>query len=130
MRKAPFAAALAALALTTAPVWGQTLPATLNGRVVTAARCPVPLGATDDACPDRPFATTLVIQTPDGQPLATVPTGDDGTFSVDLPPGQYQVEPLLVDGNPPTTGPIAVDVPVDPAVGLTIRVDGGAAMRE
>jgi hypothetical protein len=130
MRKAPFAAALAAMALATAPAWGQTLPATLNGRVVTASRCPVPLGAADDTCPDRPFATTLVIQTPDGQPLASVPTADDGTFSVDLPAGLYQLEPLLADGSLPATGPIAVDVPVDPAVGVTIRVDGGSAIRE
>jgi len=130
MRKAPFAAALAALALAAAPAWGQTAPASLNGRVVGAGRCSVPLGATDNTCPDRPFATTLLIQSPDGQQVASVSTADDGTFSVDLPPGSYQVEPLLADGSPPATGPIAVDVPVDPVSGVTIRVDGGIATRE
>lgn len=130
MRKAPLAAALAALALASAPAWAQTQPVTLNGRVVTAARCPVPLGATDDTCPDRPFPTTLVILSPDGQDVATVATADDGTFSVDLPAGQYEVEPLLADGSPPATGPIALDVPVDPVTGVTIRVDGGVAIRE
>ena len=130
MRKAPFVAALPALVLATVPARGQNMPATLNGRVVTAARCPVPLGATDDTCPDRPFPTTLRVQSADGQDVASVATADDGTFSVDLPAGQYQVQPLLADGSPPATGAIAVDVPVDPVTGLTIRVDGGVAIRE
>jgi len=129
MWKASFAAALVAVGVAVAPTWAQTEPAALNGRIVAAGRCPVPVG-TDDACPDRPFATTLLIQTPDGQPLTSLATADDGTFSVALPAGQYRVEPLLADGSPPASAPILVDVPVDPVLGLTIRVTGGSASRE
>jgi hypothetical protein len=133
MRRASFAAALVALGLAAAPVAAQTVdPSTtpaLSGRIVAAGRCPVPLGATDDACPDRPFATTVVIQSPDGQPIGSVVTADDGTFSIALPAGTYEVEPLLADGSPPANEPILVDVPVDPASGLTIRITGGLATR-
>jgi hypothetical protein len=136
MRKASFVAALIALGVAAAPAGAQTVDQdpsasqTLSGRIVAAGRCPVPLGGADDACPDRPLATTVVIQTPDGQTVSSVTTGDDGTFSISLPAGTYQVEPLLADGSPPASDPIVVDVPVDPATGVTIRVRGGSASRE
>jgi len=130
MRKATLVAALVATAAAALPASAQTDPSTLNGRIVAAGRCPVPLGGADAACPDRPFATTVVIQTPDGQPVGNVPTNDDGTFSVALPDGQYQLEPLLTDGNPPASGPILIDVPVDVGAGVTIRIEGGNAIRE
>jgi hypothetical protein len=125
------ATVLAVLSVSSAitPAWAQAAP--LSGRVVQAGRCPVPLGATDDACPERPVQTTVVVQTPDGQAVTTVQTGEDGTFAVNVPSGQYQIEPLLADGNPPSSDPIMVDVPTDAAVGgVTIRITGGSAIRE
>jgi hypothetical protein len=131
MRRAVFATVLVVIccANSVAPVSAQAAP--LTGRIVQAGRCPVPLGATDDACPERPFQTTVVIQTPDGQPVTTVLTGEDGTFAVNVPNGQYEIEPLLADGNPPSSDPIFIDVPIDASVaGVTIRITGGSAIRE
>jgi hypothetical protein len=99
----------------------------VSGRIVTPGRCPVPLGDGGPACPDRPYPTTVLILTPDGQPVASVPTATDGTFAVALRPGRYGVNPILADGNPPASGPISVEVPGDELVPLTIVVQGGAA---
>jgi hypothetical protein len=104
-------------------------PPSLNGRIVIAGRCPVPLGIDDNACPDRPFPTTVLIRTSDGQhQVASLATADDGTFSIALPPGRYHVDPLLSDGNPPLSS-VVVDVPGNQIVPLTIRVSGGSAVQ-
>jgi hypothetical protein len=99
----------------------------LVGRVVTAQRCPVPVAGLGRGrtCPDLPLATFVQILTPDGQQLASVQTTADGDFSVDLSPGQYQVEPLLADGSAPIGDPILVNVPTT----VTVRIMGGTAIR-
>jgi len=104
-------------------------PAGLSGRIVTPGRCPVPLGDGGPACPDRPYPTTVLILTPDGQPVASVPTATDGTFAVALRPGRYGVNPILANGQPAANSPISVDVPGDELVPLTIVVHGAAATR-
>jgi hypothetical protein len=132
MRSARMLVALVALGITTTmPVAAQQADdsATLSGQIVVAGRCPVPLGG-DDSCPDRPFPTTVLIRSGDGQQqVASVPTADDGTFSIDLQPGQYRVDPILSDGNPPAVSTVVVDVPVDAAAPLTLRIRGGTVVR-
>jgi hypothetical protein len=103
-------------------------PAGVNGQIVAPGRCPVPLGGDGPACPDRPFATTVLILTPDSQQtVASVPTAADGTFAVALQPGRYLVDPLLGDGTSPAASSVVVDVPGDILQQLTIRVQGGHA---
>jgi hypothetical protein len=132
MRSTRMLVALVALGISsTMPVAAQQADdsATLSGQIVVAGRCPVPLGG-DDSCPDRPFPTTVLIRSGDGQqPVASVPTADDGTFSIDLQPGQYRVDPILSDGNPPAVSTVVVDVPVDAAAPLTLRIRGGTVVR-
>ena len=151
MRAISLLAVLIALLVVSVAAWAQDVPATVDdgsdpsatagaddtpslsgpvdvgGRVVIALRCPVPLGS-DDACPDRPFPTTVLVNTPDGQQVAAVKTADDGTFSIALEPGQYRVDPLLGDGSPSANGSVVVDVPAGSPVTLTIRIRGGAAV--
>jgi hypothetical protein len=67
------------------------------------------------------------VRTPDAQQqVALVATADDGSFAIALPPGAYLVDALLPDGSPPGTDPISVDVPGS----LTLRIVGGAVLRE
>jgi hypothetical protein len=119
-----------------APVSGDTqtavaAPSGLSGRVVIQGRCPVPVADDGTTCPDRPFPTTVQIRTSDGQqPVATVVTADDGTFSVALEPGQYLVAPLLSDGRvAPSLASVLVDVPGDQVVPVTIRIHGPPIVR-
>ena len=133
MRSPNWLVALIALVFTTTttPVAAQQADesTTLSGQIVVASRCPVPLGG-DDSCPDRPFPTTVMIRSGDGQQQVTsVSTADDGTFAVDLQPGQYRLDPILPDGNPPAVSTVMVDVPADAAAPLTIRIRGGTALR-
>ena len=102
----------------------------LSGQIVAAGRCPVPVGGLGGGrtCPDRPFPTTVLILTADTQQqVASIPTADDGTFSVPVSPGQYVVDPLLADGTSPMNSSISVAVPDDGFV--TIRVTGEGAAR-
>jgi hypothetical protein len=113
-----------------APDASAAAPTALSGRVVAAGRCPVPIGGFEGGrgCADHPFETTLVIRAADTQQtVAIVPTATDGTFQVALSPGQYLLDPLLADGNPPATTSVAVALPDDTWV--TIRVNGGAVAR-
>jgi hypothetical protein len=108
-----------------------TTPA-LSGQVLMAGRCPVPVARfeRDDSrtCPDHPFPTTLLIRAADtDEPVASLATASDGSFSVALSPGHYLIDPLLADGTPLATSSISVDVPDDGWV--TIRVTGGSAAR-
>jgi hypothetical protein len=71
---------------------GATVTSGITGVVLLGPMCPVM--RVDDPCPDQPFAATLLIRDSQGRELCSVPSGDDGRFQVDLPPGLYEVVPL------------------------------------
>lgn len=77
-------------------------------------------------CEDRPVAgATLLIVDQDGERVASVTTGDDGRFTLDLPPAVYEVRPQPVDGIMGTAPPATVTVASDEPAEVTISYDTG-----
>lgn len=64
----------------------------IEGMVTIGPTCPE--GQDSASCPREPHETTLIIrEAGTGREMATVNSGVDGLFRVELPPGEYIVEP-------------------------------------
>lgn len=71
----------------------------IGGIAVAGPVCPVETVPPDPACAPRPVAgAVLVIRDGAGSEVARVVTGSDGSFFVELPAGEYLVEPQPADG--------------------------------
>lgn len=70
----------------TPPVSGQGIV----GRAVLGPMCPVV--SDTNSCPDRPYQATVEVLAPDGSLVKEFTTARDGTFTVDLPPGDYVLQ--------------------------------------
>jgi hypothetical protein len=93
--------ALIGLLLTAGAAMAQDLPdqqvdpstTGLDGHVVLATRCPVPVGDDGDICPSPPLQTTVTVRTADASAeIAELNTDSSGAFLVQLEPGMYLVE--------------------------------------
>ena len=62
----------------------------IEGVVLLGPGCPGPIRL-GSPCPDRPYPTTLEVFDDQGHHVADVPTHQDGTFRIMLPPGTYVV---------------------------------------
>jgi hypothetical protein len=72
---------------------------TVVGVVVAGPTCPVVTDPPDPACEDRPVAgARIVVLDADGDEVGTVVSGEDGTFSVELEPGRYELVAQPVEG--------------------------------
>jgi hypothetical protein len=71
----------------------------ISGVVLAGPVCPVEREPPDPACAPRPVAgATLVIRDASRGEVARAVTGSDGSFLVEVPPGDYQVEPQPMEG--------------------------------
>jgi hypothetical protein len=85
---------------------------TLSGRAVAGPTCPVESEPPDPACEDRPVAgAEILIRGAAGETVATARTAEDGSFSVSLPAGRYEVVPQPVEGLMGTAAAVDVVVP-------------------
>ena len=67
--------------------WGSII-----GSVLLGPTCPVEQYPPDPECADKPYATTLVVTTPDGaRVIKTFASNTEGKFNVEVPPGQYAI---------------------------------------
>ncbi|MBP9855837.1 MAG: hypothetical protein KBC48_00805 [Candidatus Pacebacteria bacterium] len=72
---------------TVAESWGS-----IFGAVLLGPTCPVVQDPPDPICADKPYATSLVVTTPDGARVIKQFTSDEsGRFNVDLPAGEYTI---------------------------------------
>lgn len=74
--------------------WSKTkiksITSGVKGSVLLGPQCPVVRGEED--CPDKPYATTLVITTLDqSRVIKEFKSDENGTFSVQIPPGEYAI---------------------------------------
>jgi hypothetical protein len=69
----------------------------VRGTAHVGPTCPVERTPPDPACADRAYAGRFVVETVGGNRVAEFTSASDGSYSVALPPGSYQVR--LVDGN-------------------------------
>jgi len=74
-------------------------PSGIRGLILLGPTCPVEAspGANDPVPCLTPYAATLVVLDSENVKVATVTSGPDGKFSVDVPPGEYR---LRIEVNP------------------------------
>jgi len=100
-----------------------SLPSGIAGTVTIGPMCPVE--RIDDPCPDRPYAATFTVQDDAGHDLCTVQSGDDGRFRLGLPPGSYELVPLIGPSHLPYATPQQVTVAPNQYSEVSIGFDSG-----
>lgn len=97
---------------------------TLHGTVTASPVCPVE--TLDDTCRPRPVANKQVqIKGPDGKSVIMT-TDQQGTFSIQLPPGRYLVEVISISyPMRQRTPPTAVSVVAGQTANIDMLLDTG-----
>ena len=119
LRAATLVAAIALSTVGLAAACGGTSGATglLEGRVTLGPITPFERVGGEPTT--RPYAATVDIATPEGDVVATVESGNDGTFSLRLAAGSYRLVPRSPQGRPlPYAAPLNATI----AAGQTTRV--------
>jgi hypothetical protein len=105
----------------------QSPEITVSGVVLAGPVCPVVTDPPDPACEDRPVADAeIVVRDESGDSVATVRSAEDGSFSIALADGRYELLPQPVEGLMGTAATVIVTVedgvPVEP---IAISYDTG-----
>ncbi len=95
----------------------------VRGMVVLGPTCPVE--SKESPCPDTPYRADVDILDQNGNVIATVQSGGDGTFEIELDPGRYTLQGRSVEGRLPTAKPVDVVVPEKGFVDVTVAFDTG-----
>ncbi|MCH7698238.1 MAG: hypothetical protein IH865_04810 [Chloroflexi bacterium] len=96
----------------------------VRGLVTIGPICPVM--QEDVPCPDLPFSAKIVIENDVGTEVASVVSGDDGLFQIELDPGSYVLVPASPNpGAPPFAEEQAVRVLEDEFAEVLIQYDSG-----
>jgi hypothetical protein len=113
------------LACCQAPAADQTI----TGMVTAGPVCPVVSDPPDPECEDRPVARAeIVVRDASGDEVARARSADDGTFSVSVAPGRYELVPQPVEGLMGTAAPVEVTV-VEGAPGQRIEIGYDTGIR-
>jgi hypothetical protein len=102
-------------------------PSGIKGTVLLGPTCPVvasPAVGTPDPCL-TPYAATLVVLDNEGVKVATVTSGADGTFKIDLPAGDYVVTPDSGSDTYPIAQPQSVTVATGIYTDIQVNYDTG-----
>jgi len=99
----------------------------ITGIVTAGPVCPVVRDPPDPACDDRPVAgAEIVVRDASGNEVARVRSGEDGTFSVAVAAGRYELVPQPVEGLMGTAAPVVVDVKTGPpGAPISVSYDTG-----
>ena len=97
----------------------------LRGVADVDVGCPPSPDAT--VCPRRPLAARLrFVRLDHDAPDVEIRTGEDGTFTVELPPGRYEVVPDNLTGAPyPQADRMTVEVRQGTSTRITVAFDSG-----
>lgn len=103
-------------------------PSGVKGTVVLGPTCPIGGDAADNnpvpsACL-TPFAAQLVVLDDENKVVARIASGSDGTFSVDVVPGDYVIAPASGDSYP-IAQPVSVTVVPGQYAVVQINYDTG-----
>jgi hypothetical protein len=84
---------------------------TVSGLVMAGPTCPVVTDLPDPSCDDRPVVgARIVVLDVNGDEAAIAVSGEEGTFSVELAPGSYQLVAQPMEGLLGTPAPVSVVV--------------------
>jgi len=83
----------------------------VRGTATAGPTCPVVTDPPDPACDDRPVSgAEIVARNEGGDEVTSVRTADDGSFSITLAPGRYELVPQVVDGLMQVAEPVIIVV--------------------
>ena len=102
-------------------------PSGIQGTVVLGPTCPVEStpGANDPVPCVTPYSAQLVVLDGENAVAARVTSAADGTFSVDLPPGDYIVAPATGTDSYPIANPVSVTVVNGQYAHIEVNYDTG-----
>ena len=105
-----------------------TPPSGIKGTVILGPTCPVSGGTESfnpvpEACL-TPYAAQMVVLDDENKVVAHISSGSDGTFQVDVAPGDYVVTPATTDSYP-IAQPVSVTVVPGQYVTIQINYDTG-----
>ena len=96
----------------------------IRGTVTIGPMCPVLQKGVP--CPDLPFSAKIVIEDEAGVEIASVVSGDDGMFQIELDPGSYVLVPESPNpGAPPMAQEQAAEVLEDGFTEVLVQYDSG-----
>ncbi len=97
---------------------------TIRGSVLLAPTCPVE--SSNSPCPGRPLAGVPVrVVDADGNVRASAVSGDDGAFTIDVPPGSYLLTASIEEDPARSVKPVRVAVRAGEVVHADALVDSG-----
>ena len=102
-------------------------PSGIKGTVLLGPTCPIEASPGDNnpvPCL-TPYAATLVVLDDQGVKVATVVSGPDGKFQVNLQPGDYVVTPSTGTDSYPIAQPQSVSVSVGVYTEIQVNYDTG-----
>ena len=112
------------------PTISPTAAATLSSRsgirgtVTIGPTCPGPERPGEECT--RPYVATLIVTRRDGTEVGRVTSGEDGRFSIELPPGEYTIVPQKDSQSLlPRAASIDVSVPANEFAEVDISFDTG-----
>jgi hypothetical protein len=96
----------------------------ITGVVLIGPQCPVVREG--EECPDAPYEAFIGIRDAAGQAIASVASGADGRFRVELPPGTYTLV-ARPQTSTPIPGPVEMTVTVEAAefTEIVVSMDSG-----
>jgi hypothetical protein len=93
----------------------------IEGRAMAGPTCPVERAGSP--CPEQPVAHAVVSVRRDGREVSRFTTASDGTFTLALQPGEYELDP--VGSRPPTGRPVTVVVRPGSYTRVDLQYDTG-----
>jgi len=94
----------------------------IHGTVRLGPLCPVQSLASP--CPDKPVEGWIGVQDSGGK-WSSYRTSGDGTFSIALQPGSYQVTAREIGDNPRTSKPVSATVRAGSFTEVDLQIDTG-----
>lgn len=109
------------------PIETPVAPSGIRGTVVLGPTCPVEStpGANDPVPCLTPYSANLVIIDSEGARVESVTSAADGSFQVDVPPGDYVVTPATGADTYPVAQPVSVTVAAGQYASVEINYDTG-----
>ena len=109
------------------PIETPTPPSGIRGTVLLGPTCPGPVepGENPPVACLTPYAAQLVVLDAESARVASVTSGPDGKFEVDLAPGEYVVTPATGADTYPIAQPVSVIVSPGSYAEVEINYDTG-----